>query len=78
MAKGDYKDSTRKSSYRTLVKTNRDSKVSVASSDKRSRAELLDMVEELFETKASGITAERLRAFLHMLVMSSKNSTDDR
>tara|TARA_R110000824_G_scaffold289302_3_gene477843 strand:+ start:2376 stop:2612 length:237 start_codon:yes stop_codon:yes gene_type:complete len=78
MAKGDYKDSTRKSSYRTLVKTNRDSKVSVASSDKRSRAELLDMVEELFETKAGGITAERLRAFLHMLVMSSKNSTDDR
>jgi len=78
MAKGDYKSSTRKSGYRTLVKTNRDTKVSVTSSDKRTRAELLDMVEELFEGSAGHITAEKLRAFLHMLVMSVKNSADDK
>jgi hypothetical protein len=78
MAKGDYKSSTRKSGYRTLIKTNRDSKVSVTSDDKRTRAELLDMVEELFDDPAGHITAEKLRAFLHMLVMSSKNSADDR
>ena len=78
MAKRDYKDSSIKSSYRTMMKTNRDAKVSVDANEKRTRAELLDMIEELFETKSGHITAEKLRAFLHILVKSTKNSADDR
>ena len=64
MAKGDYTNTTRRARYRTLVKQQTLTKVSVASDDKRTRAELLDMVEELFETKTRQITAEKLRAFL--------------
>ena len=78
MAKRDYKDSSIKSSYRTMMKTNRDAKVSVDANEKRTRAELLDMREELFDTKSGHITAEKLRAFLHILVKSTKNSADDR
>jgi hypothetical protein len=78
MAKRDYKAMDLKTLYRGFMKTNRDTKVSVATADKRSRAELLDMVEELFETKSGHITAEKLRAFLHILVKSTKNSSDDR
>jgi len=78
MAKRDYKATNLKNLYRGFMKTNRDAKVSVAKADKRTRAELLDMVEELFETKSGHITAEKLRAFLHILVKSTKNSSDDR
>ena len=44
----------------------------------RGRAELLDMLEEMFESKEKHITAESIRAFLSILVKSTKNSTDDR
>jgi len=77
MAKGDYTDSTRKTSYRTMMTTNSDSKVTVASNEKRDRAELLDMVEDLFQTADGHITAEKLRAFCHILVKSVQNSSDD-
>ena len=77
MAKGDYTNTTRRARYRTLVKQQTLTKVSVASDDKRTRAELLDMVEELFETKTRQITAEKLRAFLTVLVLSLDNSSDD-
>lgn len=79
MAKRDYKATSLKSLYRGFMKTNKDTKVSVAKVDKRSRAELLDMVEELFEGGGDGsISSEKLRAFLHILVKSTKNSSDDR
>tara|TARA_R110001632_G_scaffold19927_1_gene59967 strand:+ start:140 stop:376 length:237 start_codon:yes stop_codon:yes gene_type:complete len=78
MAKQDYKAMSLKTLYRGFMKTNKDTKVSVALADKRSRAELLDMVEELFESKSGHVTAEKLRAFLHILVKSTKNSSDDR
>jgi hypothetical protein len=78
MAKRDYKDSTLRNGYKSLVGTNRDTKVSVASSDKRTRAELLDSIEDLFQGGKNTITPEDLRAVLTMIVLSNKNSSDDR
>ena len=77
MAKGDYTDSTRRTRYRNLVTTNTDSKVTVDANEKRERAELLDMVEELFQDGNRTITADKLRAFLHIMVKSVQNSADD-
>ena len=77
MAKGDYTDATTRAGYRTLVRQQTLTKVAVDSADKRTRAELLDMVEELFETKSRQITAEKLRAFLTVLVLSLDNTQDD-
>ena len=77
MAKGDYKDSTTKTGYGNSVRRQTLTKVSVASEEKRDRAELLDMVEELFETGDNSITAAKLRAFCHMLVKSTQNTSDD-
>ena len=77
MAKGDYTNSTRRSTYRGLVREQSLTKVTVASNEKRDRAELLDMIEELFEGKTGSITAEKLRAFCHILVKSVNNSNDD-
>ena len=57
MAKGDYTDATTRAGYRSLVRQQTLTKVSVDSADKRTRAELLDMVEELFETKSRQIGA---------------------
>jgi len=78
MAKRDYKDSTLRNGYKSLVGTNSDRKVSVASSDKRTRAELLDSIEDLFQGGENTITPEDLRAVLTMVVLSNKNSSDDR
>lgn len=77
MAKGDYKDSARKTRYKTLVTTNTDTKVTVAADEKRERAELLDMIEDLFRDGNKSITADKLRAFLHIMVKSVQNSSDD-
>lgn len=77
MARGDYTNSDRLTRYRGLVETNTDSKVTVASNEKRERAELLDMVESLFQDGNKTITADKLRAFLHILVKSVQNSSDD-
>lgn len=78
MAKRDYKSSTLRNGYKFLVGTNSDRKVSVTSSDKRTRAELLDSIEDLFQGGENTITPEDLRAVLTMMVLSSKNSSDDR
>lgn len=77
MARGDYTDSDRLTRYRGLVETNTDSKVTVASNEKRERAELLDMVESLFQDGNKTITADKLRAFLHIMIKSVQNSSDD-
>tara|TARA_R110002012_G_scaffold124221_1_gene275164 strand:+ start:13468 stop:13806 length:339 start_codon:yes stop_codon:yes gene_type:complete len=77
MAKGDYTDSQRKTRYKTLVTTNTDTKVTVDTDEKRERAELLEMVEELFQDGNKSITADKLRAFLHIMVKSVQNSADD-
>jgi len=78
MAKGDYKDSNIKGQYKNKVRKQTLTKVVVDSDEKRGRAELLDMIEELFQNNSSGsITAETLRAFCHILVKSVSNSSDD-
>lgn len=77
MAKNDYKDSDVKTEYKNLVEKKTLTKINVEEIEKRSRAELLDMVEQLFETKDGGITALKLRAFLHMFVKNITNPTDD-
>ena len=77
MAKNDYKAVSIKERYKALVKRSNLTKVSVASDEKRTRAELLDMIEDMFETKNANITAEKLRAFFHILVKSVENKSDD-
>ena len=77
MAKRDYTASDIKNSYKTKVRRQTLTKVAVSSDEKRARAELLDMVEELFEGTIGGITSEKLRAFCHILVKSVNNTTDD-
>lgn len=78
MAKRDYKLSSLRTIYKNLIRTNRDTKVSVSSTEKRTRAELLDAVEDLFQGGKGSISPDKLRGFLTMLVLSSKNSSDDR
>ena len=76
--KNDFQNEELKKGYRDrMPKNDSHKKVLMDKQDYRSRAELLDMVEELFETKTGHITAEKLRAFLHMLVMSIENNKDD-
>jgi len=78
MAKQDYTLRSIKDRYKALVKKVTLTKIRVDVSEKRTRAELLDMVEEMFESKSGHISAESIRAFLHILVKSTKNSSDDR
>jgi len=84
MAKGDYTDSTTKTLYETLVAkpAQTPDTITVASSEKRTRAELLDMVEELFQTvftHTSSLTPDltKLRALIHILIKSTSNTSDD-
>ena len=80
MAKEDYTNSVLKTKYKTMVKNQTLSKVTVEIDEKRSRAELLDMVEELFEAEElcyNQSFAEKLRALLHIIIKSSNNSIDD-
>ncbi len=78
MAKRDYKSSTLRNTYKSLVRKNKDTKVSVAATDKRTRADLLDSIEDLFQGGQGTISAEDLRAMLTMIVLSFKNSSDDK
>lgn len=77
MAKGDYRNSDTKNRYKALIKEQSLTKVAVDTAEKRDRAELLDMVEELFSNGNQNITAEKLRAFCHILIKSVQNSSDD-
>ena len=78
MAKQDYKSTSIRDRYRTLVKQMSLPKFKPEKNEVRGRAELLDMLEEMFESKEKHITAESIRAFLSILVKSTKNSSDDR
>ena len=84
MAKQDYTDSGVINKYKTLVVKPgvTPSKITVADAEKRTRAELLDMVEELFQTKVETASDylpnfEKIRALLHILIKSVNNSEDD-
>jgi len=75
--KKDYKDASLKTRYKDRVRKQTLTKIVVDAEEKRSRAELLDMVEELFEGQKKRLDFEDLRAMIHMLVKSVANSTDD-
>ena len=78
MAKLDYKDSDVIDAYKLLVGENSDPEVGVSSSEKRSRASLLDFVEFLFQTGVSNaISAQDIRALFHILIKSMPNEIDD-
>ena len=82
MAKRDYKDTDLKNEYKALVEdpgSNLD-KIIVSSDEKRTRAELLDMLEELFENDELAFNPTfqlRLKAMLHIMVKSIDNTLDD-
>ena len=84
--KKDYKDTEVRTKHRTKVPRVTLTKVEPADDDKRTRAELLDAIEDLFQnTFYSGrkqsydkeIDLESLRSILTMLVLSATNSSDD-
>ena len=82
MGKEDYKDSNLKNKYRGLIKDPVSDlpKITVASNEKRTRAELLDMLEELFENDDLSYNPTflvRVKAMLHILIKSVDNSLDD-
>tara|TARA_R110002020_G_scaffold147512_2_gene322925 strand:- start:3883 stop:4605 length:723 start_codon:yes stop_codon:yes gene_type:complete len=84
--KKDYKDTEVRTTHRTKVPRVTLTKVEPADDDKRTRAELLDAIEDLFQnTFRSGrkqsydkeIDLESLRSILTMLVLSVTNNSDD-
>tara|TARA_R110002012_G_scaffold85799_1_gene213797 strand:- start:657 stop:1088 length:432 start_codon:yes stop_codon:yes gene_type:complete len=75
--KKDYKNSDLRTKYKDLVKRQTLTKITVVSEEQRSRAELLDMIEELFLGKQKRVDTEKLRAILTMLVLANGNLTDD-
>ena len=82
MGKLDYTDSDLKTRYKALVKDPSSdlSKITVASDEKRTRAELLDILEELFENDELMFNTsfqEKFKAMLHIMIKSIDNSLDD-
>ena len=83
MSKKDYKDTNIKNRYKDLVEDPESDlvKVTVSSDEKRTRAELLDMIETLFVEDDMFVfnrsLIEKLRAMLHILIKSVDNSLDD-
>ena len=82
MGKLDYKNSDLKTRYKALVKDPSSDldKITVASDEKRTRAELLDILEELFENDELMFNTsfqENFKAMLHIMIKSIDNSLDD-
>ena len=80
MAKLDYTNSDLKTKYKTIIRDQDLSKVTVETDEKRSRAELLDMIEELFENDEFTFNlefVEKFKAMLHIIIKSTNNSIDD-
>tara|TARA_R100000544_G_scaffold320_1_gene183 strand:+ start:604 stop:1179 length:576 start_codon:yes stop_codon:yes gene_type:complete len=82
MGKLDYTNSDLKNKYRGLVRDPSSdlAKITVASNEKRTRAELLDMLEELFEGDDlvfNPTFQDKFKAMVHILVKSIDNTLDD-
>jgi len=84
--KKDYNDSEIREKRRQKVPRVTASRVEPATDDKRTRAELLDAIEDLFQDKIASsrkqsyereIDLDDLRSILTMLVLSVTNSSDD-
>ncbi len=89
MSKDNYTDSTLINKYKDLVKKPSSDlpTVSVANEEKRTRADLLDILEELFDSENAledgiieeqlPIDTEKFRAMMHILIKSLSNTSDD-
>ena len=85
MSKNDYTNQTITTRYKSLVVKpgSTPTKVTVSNDEKRTRAEMLDMVEELLATEGTdgvGVrraNMENFRALLHILIKSINNDLDD-
>ena len=82
MGKLDYTNSDLKTRYETLVRDpdSNLAKITVSASEKRTRAELLDILEELFENDElmfNGAFQEKFKAILHVMIKSIDNTLDD-
>ena len=89
MSKDNYTDTTLINKYKDLVRKPSSSLplVSVATEEKRTRADLLDILEDLFDSEnplEDGIIEEQLpidtesfRAMMHILIKSASNTSDD-
>jgi len=83
VGKKDYKDSEVRLRHKQKVPPQTLVKVEPSSDDTRTRAELLDAIEDLFQTVYTSTGASRevdledLRAILTMLVLSATNADDD-
>ncbi len=89
MSKDNYRDTTLINKYKNLVKKPSSSLplVNVATEEKRTRAELLDILEDLFDSENDlgdgfideqvPIDTEKFRAMMHILIKSLSNTSDD-
>ena len=89
MSKDNYRDTTLINKYKDLIRRPSSSLplVSVATQEKRTRAELLDILEDLFDSEnelEDGVIEEQLpidtesfRALMHILIKSASNTSDD-
>ena len=89
MSKDNYRDTTLINKYKDLVRKPSLSLplVTVATEEKRTRAELLDILEDLFDSEndlGDGVIEEQLpidtesfRAMMHILIKSASNTSDD-
>lgn len=75
--KKDYRDSSIKSTYRTIVPIRSDSKVVVDSDDKRDRAALLDAVEDIMKGGRRSVSGDMIKALFSLIIKSFQNTTDD-
>ena len=84
--KRNYSDAQVRSRHQLLVLKKQLSTISRSDDDKRTRAELLDAIEDLFQDRIvnlnkqsheKDIDLESLRAILTMIVLSVTNSSDD-
>jgi len=89
MSKDNYRDTTLINKYKDLIRKPSSSLplVSVATEEKRTRADLLDILEDLFDSEndlGDGVIEEQLpintesfRALMHILIKSASNTSDD-
>ena len=89
MSKDNYTDRNLVDKYKSIIKKPGTSfpVVSVTNEEKRTRADLLDILEDIFDSENDlgdglietqlPINADSFRAMIHMLIKSASNTSDD-
>ena len=89
MSKDNYTDTNLVDKYKSIIKKPGTSLpvVSVTNEEKRTRADLLDILEDIFDSENDlgdglietqlPINADSFRAMIHMLIKSASNTSDD-